>query len=74
MKYVLVFLAVMLLDWLWSKYTIAATRRDAWSAGGYSVCLYLVGAYATVQYVHDWHVLPAALAGAFIGTVLGVRK
>lgn len=70
----LVLAAVMLMDWLWTQYTLAVSSRSAHRAACISVGLYLLGAFVTIEYVQDWRLIPFALVGAYAGTWIGARK
>jgi hypothetical protein len=66
----LVFGAVAALDAFWTLY-IAATGRRAWiAASAWSACIMAASGYAATSYVHNPHLLPAAIAGAFVGTAV----
>lgn len=68
-----VFLAVLVADWLWARYTIAAAARLQVPAAGFSALIVLAGGVTTVALTHSaWYLIPAAL-GAFVGTWLAVR-
>lgn len=72
LSYILVFLAVAIVDIFWTQYIIAAQNHRFLQAGLYSLLIILIGAFSTRSYVHDgMMVIPAAL-GAFVGTALTV--
>lgn len=53
MKWIAVFLAVGVADWLWSKYIIAASAQRGGVAASYSAGIVLVGGLTTLAYVND---------------------
>ena len=60
-------------DLVWTLYNKAVERHAANEAGLLSVAIYALGCITAIEYIKDnWMVLPA-LAGAYVGTVLGVR-
>jgi hypothetical protein len=60
-----VFIAVLVADWLWTKYILAA--------GAYSAAIVLAGGVTTLAVVASpWYLLPAS-AGAFVGTWWAAR-
>jgi hypothetical protein len=73
MKALSVFIALLVLDFVWARYNIATTTKQAWRAGSYSVLIILLGAFSVISYTEDhWMLLPAAV-GAFCGTWLAVK-
>jgi len=68
-----VFMATLLADVAWARYVGHVAGRARWLAAGWSVILFLLGAFAVVSYTQNkWLLIPAAL-GAFAGTVVGVK-
>lgn len=72
--HLLAFAAVFALDWLFAFYTRRVAQGDALPAGLYAAGLYSMTGLATYLVANDLWVLPAACAGAFVGTWLSVRK
>jgi hypothetical protein len=70
----IVFLATCAADVCWAQYITRAASRDRWFAALWSASLYLIGAIAVVEYTADHRLLGAAVAGAFVGTAIGVRR
>jgi hypothetical protein len=68
MKFMLVFLGVLLADVAWTLYFIETGKGRAVAAGLWSAAIVGIGAFTTVQYVHDPKLVAAAVAGAFVGT------
>lgn len=67
-KFLLIVLAVTLADVCWTKYFLATADRRAATAGAWSSFIILLGAYTTINYVHNPLFIVAAMIGAFIGT------
>jgi uncharacterized membrane protein YfcA len=72
-KALIVFAALFCLDLVWAKYTLAiSAKRTVWAASYASAIIALSG-YAAINYVNDpWMLLPA-MAGAFLGTIVGIK-
>lgn len=67
-SYLLVFIAVMLVDIMWTQWSITTQKYQTHLAGLYSAGIMLGGSYITLSYVHDgWLIIPAVL-GAYVGT------
>lgn len=73
MKHVLVFLALVLVDFCWSRYMLANAERRMLPASAWSAAIIVLGAFATVEYVKDPTLIATAAAGAFVGTWLSLR-
>jgi hypothetical protein len=68
-----VFIAVLVADWLWTKYILAAGDRRPVAAAAYSAAIVLAGGVTTLAVVASpWYLLPAS-AGAFVGTWWAAR-
>lgn len=71
---ILVFLATATADVFWTKYMLeVAEKRAAWAAL-WSAGIIGLGAFTVVSYTHDARMLVPAMAGAFVGTFLTVRR
>lgn len=70
--YITVFIAVFLLDVVWTAYIVQVSNKNALLAAIYSVFLYLSSAYALTKYMENKKMLIPATLGAFIGTYLVV--
>lgn len=66
------FCAMVLLDVVFAKYTLAVTEHQAVVAGGWAAGIALCSAVVTTSYVKDQRTIPACLAGAFVGTYLAL--
>lgn len=68
-----VFLAYVVLDVIWAKYTIALAARDKLWAPIWSMLIPALAGYATIQFVEEpWLLIPVAL-GSFVGTRLALE-
>jgi hypothetical protein len=70
----IVFFATIAMDWVWAKYTIAISAKQALWAGWYSMWILGLGSIAVLSYTSNpWMLIPA-VAGAYVGTVLAVCR
>jgi uncharacterized membrane protein YfcA len=61
------------MDWLYAKYTIAASGKQALTSALYAAGIFSTAGFVTVAYNRDpWLLLPAVV-GAFAGTYIAVR-
>lgn len=61
------------LDIVWAAYTINVQKFRAGAAGMYASLIMALTALITISYVDNpWIIIPV-MAGAFVGTVIGVR-
>lgn len=72
LRYVLVFLAVVLLDFVWARYTITLAARKN-EALIWAPAIYALGSYVIIQYTDDHFMLIPAVFGAVAGTWLGMK-
>lgn len=70
----LVFGLVAVGDICWARYTAHAADRNRVRASLWATAIYLVGSMTVIQYTGDHRLIVPAIAGAFVGTWLGVRK
>jgi hypothetical protein len=74
MQALIVFVALFALDLVWARYTSAITDRRRMLAGVYASAIIALSGYAAINYVNDpWMLLPA-MAGAFFGTIVGIKR
>lgn len=74
MKWLAVFLAMAVTDYLYASWSAAVTSKLASPAAAYSAGIILCAAFTITEYVSDpWLVIPAAAGGA-LGTYLSVRR
>lgn len=67
-----VFVAYVLLDFVFARYNIACVQRRVAAASTWSMLIVVFGGYITIKFVSDpWMLIPAAL-GAFVGTYISV--
>ena len=71
--YLLVVLAMILVDICWTMYFVETANKNAVKAGVWSALIMLCGSYATISFVHDKRFITAAMIGAFIGTFATIK-
>ena len=69
----LVFIATVILDWIWAMYIIHTSKKNAFRASILSTLIVCIGSFVTLAYIHDWRAIIAAALGAFIGTFLSIK-
>jgi uncharacterized membrane protein len=67
-QFIIVVLAMILVDVCWTFYFIKVEERRSIAAGVWSSMIMLAGAVVTTHYVEDRSLMVAAIIGAFIGT------
>lgn len=73
-RWLLVFLAAVVVDFIWARYTAAVTSSRAIAAAWLSIGIIVSNAVVTVGYVTDyWLIVPTA-AGAWCGTYFAIRN
>ena len=70
----IVFSAAALGDILWARYISHAAKGNRRGAAMWAAGMYLTGALVVVDYTANHWLLAPAVAGAFVGTAIGVRK
>ena len=73
-KFVIVMVAMFLVDICWAKYFIYVGKHKPFLASAWGSSILLFGAVSTISYVHDRTFLIAAFLGSFIGTYWAVNK
>jgi hypothetical protein len=73
LKWLAVFAATVVYDWLWARYTLAVAAKQAAFASVYSAALFALGGFVIVEYTHDIWLLTAAVTGATLGTWLACK-
>ncbi len=73
MKYLIVFIAALVNDWVWTAYIVAASNKSAAKAMAFSGLIMLIGAFITLSYMDDVWSLAVAIAGGMLGTYLSVK-
>ena len=74
MRAVLVLLAVAFADYVWARYIQACADRRTWLAAICSSVIVLLGGFTTLSLVDDPRYLVPAALGAYVGTVVAVRR
>ena len=73
LDYFISFLALFLLDIVYTYYLKCVQYENALGASIWSVACYLLGSIAVINYTtNHWLVIPAVL-GAFCGTYVGMK-
>ena len=72
--FIAVFLAMMITDIMWAKYTLAVAFLKPVLSGIYSAVIILMGAVTVVAYVEDRSMLIPAMLGAFVGTYYTIKR
>jgi hypothetical protein len=70
MKYLLVFVAVLFIDIIWTKSIQAISRGRRWSASLFSSLLTGLGYLAVLIIINDPYTILVAMIAAFLGTFL----
>lgn len=70
----LVFAGMVALDFLWARYIHAASDGSAVTAAATAGLIYALSAGVTVSYMGNHLLIAPAIAGAFVGTWLGVVR
>jgi hypothetical protein len=74
MRALAVFLSSALAGTVWALYIQSVGSGQRWRAASLDALLVLMGAFATLSMVEDRWLAFVAAAGAFVGTLLSVRK
>lgn len=75
MSWVLIFIATFVVDIFWAQYTKYICLKDPAPAAFYAAMVILVGGFTIVEYTSDhWLLIPAAAAGAALGTFMAVKE
>ena len=72
-KIAIAFGSMVILDFMWAKYTSYCASKDAMKAGVTAFVILALGAFVVLTYVDDHLMLIPACAGAFVGTYIAVK-
>jgi len=72
-KYLIVFLSIIVLDIIWVLYIRRVSQGKAVSASLYAVTVYLLSSFVTISYIENNYLLIPAALGAIIGTYTAVK-
>lgn len=73
MIYVFAFFGMVVLDFVWGRYTKAIADRKLIAGSIYAVGTVIGGAYLVIGYTDNhWLLIPVGL-GAFVGTFLSIK-
>jgi hypothetical protein len=70
----IVFSAMVAVDYFFGKYTIAAAAREPGRASFWAVGIIFANSIVVIEYVGNHWLILAAAAGSALGTYLSVRK
>jgi hypothetical protein len=73
-KWVLVFVAAFVNEWVWAAYIHHTAQGSALRAAILSGIIMGVGAYVTLSFLDDPKLLAVAIAGGIAGTYVFVKK
>ena len=68
----LVFVAHVVLDFIFARYNIACAQRRSLAASGWATGIVFCSGYVTIEFVSNNRMLIPAALGAFVGTYLSV--
>jgi Na+/melibiose symporter-like transporter len=69
-RFIAVAVAVAIVDCFWTLYMRYVGEKKPMHAAISSVMIILLGAFTTVNYIHDHVLIIAAMIGAFFGTLI----
>lgn len=73
MDYIITFLAIFLLDIVYTYYLRSVQHNQVIKASIWAVACYVLGSIAVINYTtNNWLMIPAIL-GAFFGTFVGMK-
>jgi hypothetical protein len=72
--WITVFLAMVAVDFAWTKYNMACAARKPHQAALWSSAIILLGAFTVVSYTQDHTLLLPAALGAYLGTWYAVWR
>lgn len=73
LRFILVAIAMAVVDWCWTKYMLHAAAHRAGLAAFWSAAIIGISAVSVTNYVEDHRLIFAALIGAWVGTYYAVR-
>lgn len=69
----LVFLASIVIDWIWASYIMYTSKKEAGKAALLSSLIIIIGAFTTVSYLEDKRAIIVMIFGGFIGTYVSIK-
>ena len=72
-KFVAIFVALMVSDVFWTLYIRWAAKGFAFRAALASIAIWLTGAFVFLEFVKNFYVIIPAALGSFCGTYLAVK-
>lgn len=73
MNWLAAFAVMVVLDFIWARYTQYTVAKRQWAAGGAAAAITVCNSVMTLLVVDNpWMILPCA-AGAFVGTAIAIK-
>jgi len=72
-KWIVVFFAAAILDWIWAKYIQYTSGGRRLLAATFSALIAMSGGILSIEYIHDNWLLVPMIFGYFIGTYMSVK-
>ena len=69
----IVFVAMIVVDFMWARYLVTATAGKAMQSALWSVGIILSNALVVIEYTASHWMILAAAAGSFVGTYVSVK-
>ncbi len=69
-----VFGAYLMIDWLYTEYTLCIVELRKLRAANIGAMLYALSAFGVVNFVADWHYVIPMCIGGWLGTYLSVWR
>jgi hypothetical protein len=66
--------AYLLIDWLYTEYTIAIVELRKLKAANIGAFMYMLLAYGVVNYVGDWRYVIPMMIGSWLGIYLSIWR
>ncbi len=73
MNFLIVFVAMTIVDYFYGKYTITAAQRKAGQAAFWAVGIVLANSVVVIEYTGDHRLIFAAAAGSALGTYYSIK-
>lgn len=68
MEFIIAFLAMLVMDYCYAKYTKTAAHSHKLQASTWATLLIVCNSVVMISVVNNIYTLPAVMAGAFVGT------
>lgn len=74
LQWIAVFVATLLADICWARYSMSVAAHSRTRASIWSALIVVCGSTAVVEYTTNHWLISAAICGAFTGTWIAMRK